>query len=105
MRAGALSSRVTIEQLVTGQDVIGQPVATWTTLATVWAHILHRSGSEAIKAGADVSIVQASIRIRRRTDITAAMRVVHGATIYQIQSVLPDEQDRERLDLVCQVVA
>jgi SPP1 family predicted phage head-tail adaptor len=46
---------------------------------------------EAIKAGAEASVVQASIRIRYRTDVTSAMRVVHGSTTYEIKAVLPDE--------------
>ena len=104
MQAGRLNSRVTIKQLTDGQDEIGQPVQMWTDLATVWANIKHKSGSETIKADQDVSIVQASIRIRRRTDVTAAMRVHHGATVYEIRAILPDEDRREHVDLVCERV-
>ena len=104
MRAGPLNNRVTLQALVEGQDEIGQPVTAWADLATVWADIRHQSGSEAIKANAETSIVKASIRIRRRTDVTAAMRVVHGATVYEIKAVLPDEQSRDKMDLVCEVV-
>lgn len=105
MRAGTLNSRVKLQSLTEGQDEIGQPVSVWTDFATVWADIRHQSGREAIKADKDVSIVEASIRIRRRTDVTAAMRVVHGATVYEIKAVLPDEQHKDRVDLVCEVVA
>lgn len=104
MQAGRLNSRVTIKQLTDGQDEIGQPIQTWTDLATVWANIKHKSGAESIKADQDVSIVQASIRIRRRADVTAAMRVHHGAAVYEIKAVLPDEQRREHVDLVCEIV-
>ena len=104
MKAGPLNSRVSIMQLVAGQDEIGQPTQTWETLATVWASILHQNGAESIRADKEASIVKASIRIRRRTDVTAAMRVHHGATVYEIKAVLPDEQDRERLDMVCEAV-
>lgn len=104
MRAGQLNSRATIQRLTSGQDSIGQPATTWTDVATVWANIRHKSGSEAIKADKDVSIVQASIRIRRRTDVTAAMRVLYGSTVYEIKVVLPDERHKDRLDLVCEVI-
>ena len=104
MQIGKLNRKVTIQHLVEGQDEIGQPVTTWEPLATVWASVRYLSGAETIKAGAQVSTTQASIRIRRRTDVTAAMRVVLGSTVFQIKSVLPDEQERERLDLVCEVV-
>lgn len=104
MRTGSLNCRVTIKYLNSGQDALGQPVQTWSDFVTVWASILHKSGAESIRADKDTSINQASIRIRRRTDVTPAMRVYYGSTVYQIKAVLPDEQDRERLDLSCEVI-
>lgn len=100
-----LKHRVAIEQPATGQDELGQPVPGWSTLATVWADIRYTNGAEAIRADAVGSKVRASVRIRRRTDVTSAMRVVHGVTVLQILAVLPDEQTRERIDLVCEVIA
>jgi SPP1 family predicted phage head-tail adaptor len=105
MKIGALNRKVTIQHLVDGQDEIGQPVTTWATLATVYADIRHLSGLESIKADAQTATVKASIRIRRRSDVTAAMRVAHGATTYEINAVLPDEQRRDHLDLSCEVVS
>lgn len=105
MKTGQLNSYVAIQQLTTGQDEIGQPTTAWTTLASVWADIRYLQGLETIKGGAETSIVKTSIRIRRRTDITASMRVVYGSTTFQIKSVLPDEQNRVHVDLVCEVVA
>lgn len=102
MRVGQLKHRVTVKYLNSGQDDIGQPVQTWSDLASIWADIRHLNGSESLRADADSSIVKASIRIRRRTDVTPAMRVYHGSTIYEIKAVLPDEQNRERLDLSCE---
>ena len=104
MFAGKLNRRVVIQQLTAGQDDIGQPVQTWATLATVWAHILHISGRESIQADADTATLKASIRIRYRTDVTSAMRVVHGAKTYEIKAVLPDEEGRDHVDLSCELV-
>ena len=104
MEAGKLNSRVKIQQLAAGQDSIGQPVQTWSDVATVWANIKSASGVkalEAMRAGADSSITLVSMRVRRRTDITAAMRVSHGTVIYNITGVLPDEQAKTYMDLVC----
>lgn len=105
MDAGRLNQRVKIQQLAAGQDAIGQPVQTWSDLATVWSRILMKNGAQAIKGDADVSLVQASIRIRRRTDIAAGMRVLHGTVVYDIKAVLPDEERRTHVDLVCERVA
>lgn len=103
MRSGSLRHRVNIEQR-TGVDELGQPLDVWTLVAAVWADIKHLSGLSAIKAGADTSIVQASIRIRHREGLNAGMRVVHGADIYDIRAPLPDGK-RQYIDLVCQRVA
>jgi len=105
MQAGKLNSRITIQRLIDGQDEIGQPVSTWTDVATVWADVAHKSGLETIKADAPVSVVKASIRIRYRTDITAGMRVTLGSTHYDVMAALPDEGRREYTDLVCQTGA
>lgn len=110
LNAGSLNSRVAIKYLAAGQDDVGQPVLTWTHLITdtadnsVWANIRHPTGAESSLADKDTSITRASIRIRRRTDVTPAMRVYYGSTVYEIEAVLPDEQDRDRVDLLCEVI-
>ena len=103
MRAGRLSSRVTIQQRTDTQTEVGEQVPTWSTLAAVWADVIHNSGLETIKAGASASVVKASIRVRYRADVKPSMRVVKGADIYNIEAVLPD-QGREYCDLVCELV-
>lgn len=98
-----LPTLVTIEQPEGGQDDVGQPNTGWDELAQVWADVRHQSGLESIRSGAEVSTVRASIRIRWRTDITSAMRVVDPTSglTYEIKSVLLD-QARRHVDLVCE---
>lgn len=105
MDSRRLNRRVVLQQLVAGQDEIGQPTQVWSTLATAWANVRYLSGVETIKADAVATSAKVSIRIRYRADVTAAMRVVLGATVFQILAVLPDEQAKERLDLACEVIA
>jgi SPP1 family predicted phage head-tail adaptor len=104
MKIGTLNRRVTIQQSDGTQDSIGQPSG-WSTLATVWANVLFLNGAETLRADAPTSVAKASIRIRRRTDVTASMRLVLGATVFQIKAVLPDEQGKQYVDLACEVVA
>jgi len=103
MQAGRLNRRCVIQQPGTAEDELGQPIPGWVDVATVWADIRMKSGIEAIKAGAPVSTVQASIRIRYRAGVTAGMRVVHNLVAYNIQAVMPDVSGREFLDLACEV--
>lgn len=105
MQAGRLNRRCTLQAPGTTQDELGQPIPGWTDVATVWADIRMKSGLESIKAGAPVSVVQASIRVRHRAGITAGMRVVHNLQAYDIKAVMPDVSGREFLDLVCEIVA
>lgn len=104
MQIGKLKNRVTIQQLTAGQDEIGQPVTTWSDVATAWANIRHISGIEAVRADSFASIVKVSIRIRYRVGINAGMRILHDSTAYNITAVLPDEGKKQYADLVCEVV-
>jgi SPP1 family predicted phage head-tail adaptor len=104
-----LNVQVLIKQLEDGQDEAGQPALTWENLISsgdgkVWANIKHLSGLEAIKANAETSVVLTSIRIRRRTDVTPAMRVHYGSTVYEIKAILPDVEGKVYMDLACQIV-
>ena len=105
MQAGRLNRRCTLQQPGTATDELGQPIPGWTDVATVWGDVRLRSGLESVKAGAVVSTVQASVRIRYRCGINAGMRLVHNLQAYEILAVQPDVGGREYVDLVCQVVS
>lgn len=105
MQAGRLNRRCTLQAPGTTQDELGQPIPGWTDVATVWGDVRLRSGLESIKAGAVVSTVQASVRIRYRTGINAGMRVLVDSVPYEVLAVQPDVGGREYVDLVCQVVS
>ena len=104
MQAGRLNRRCTLQSPSQSVDELGQPIPGWTDVATLWGDIRMKSGLEAIKAGASISVVQASIRVRYRAGITAGMRVVHNLQAFNITAVLPDVGGREYVDLVCEVV-
>lgn len=94
---------VSIEQRTAGRDAAGQPLPdAWAELRKEWADIRTTGGLEAIRAGAVTSTVNASIRLRFCEDLDASMRVVYGATVYQVLSVLPDA-GRVYVDLLCEV--
>ena len=105
MQAGRLNRRCQLQSPSQSVDELGQPIPGWTDVATVWADIRLKSGLESIKAGAPVSTVQASIRIRYRAGINAGMRVVHNLQVYEILAVQPDVGGREYVDLVAEVVS
>lgn len=104
MQAGKLTERITIQRPTGVRDEWNTPEPqAWEDVASVWSNIKHQSGSESIRAGADVSIVRASIRIRWRTGIDAGMRVLHKGQVFDIEAVLPGA-DRTYVDLVCKLL-
>lgn len=103
-RAGTLRDRIHIQRRLSGGG-LGQPSTTWEDVLPepIWANIRFGSGSEAIRAGQIASKAQVSIRIRKLAGITAEMRAVCDGVEYAIKAVLPDLQNREYVDLVCEV--
>lgn len=107
LNAGDLRRRVRIERRGTGTDAIGQPLDTWEEVATVWADIRGQTGMGTItrqQEGIPASVERYSIRIRYRDGITAGMRVVYGAHVFDIRQVRMDFEGREYTDLVCELV-
>lgn len=101
MKAGELTRSITIQHKAARGD--GEPFPLeWVDLARVWADVRMLSGLETVKAGVDVSVVKASIRIRYRDDVTAGMRVVYQNTVFDIRAVLPDIAGRVYCDLACE---
>ena len=98
-----LNQRITLQRPVTGQDDIGQPLTGWEWVADLWADVRHQNGLQTIKAGAETSIVKASIRIRKRSDVSPAMRVIYQSAVYEIEAVIP--QGVEWQDLICKAAA
>ncbi len=100
MRSGQLNRRLTLQHRTSSRDTAGQPIPSWSTVATIWADVRVQNGVQTLKADAEISVLRASIRIRYRTDINAGMRALLGSTVYDIEAVLPDESCRQYLDLV-----
>jgi SPP1 family predicted phage head-tail adaptor len=94
-----LNKRITLQAPMTGQDDYGAPLTGWTDVVSVWASIEDISGREFVAANATQNGVQTKITIRYRDGVVAAMRVLHGAVVYNIEAVLG--QDRRELLLMC----
>lgn len=102
MDPGKFKHRVTVQER-TGRDDYGQPLPNgWVDVAPrVRANIRTLTGREFATSGSEASEVTTSIRLRYRTGLRAGMRVVHGDTVYDIQAVLPNEENRRYVDLAC----
>lgn len=104
MKSGELTQRVSLERLQEGQDPYGQPLTDWLPVATVWAAVEPLTGREYIAASALISAVEARITLRYRPGVSSAMRVIHGADVYGIQSVIHVKSAKQVLQLMCRAV-
>jgi SPP1 family predicted phage head-tail adaptor len=103
MDIGRLNKRITIQTQSTAYDEVGQLIDDWSTFATVWANIAHKSGIESIKAEAVASMVKASFRIRYLAGVNAGMRIIFLGSQYQILAVLAHVDDNRYVDLVAEL--
>lgn len=85
---GALRRRVTLEALSRLPDGGGGGALTWTAVATLWAELRSLSGSEQVVADGLQGRVTHEITIRKRMDVSPAMRVRYGSRIFVIWAVL-----------------
>lgn len=98
-----LNHRVLLEQTQDGADSVGQPLTGWVSLGKKWADVKVLSGLATIRAGAESSVVKASIRFNFGVTLAAGMRVIYDGTAYSIKAVLPGG-DRRYIDCSCEVV-
>jgi SPP1 family predicted phage head-tail adaptor len=105
MDAGILNRRIIIQQPSAAQDAYGQPVAGYTTLATVWAAVEPLSGRQLFAAKQAQSEVSVQVTIRYLATVTTAMQVVYGTHIYGIDAIIDYESRHESMVLLCKEIA
>lgn len=96
---GKLRERIVIEFASTNTDVEGQPIRSWSTLATVWARAEFLSGRELETLQKIDARTAVRFTIRYRTDVTALMRVTWRSSTWNIHTILPFE-DRHYTRLI-----
>ncbi|HEX6050026.1 MAG TPA: phage head closure protein [Gemmatimonadaceae bacterium] len=106
LRAGQLRTPLTVQQKVETPDGQGGSTFAWDTVATpVWAKWVPAAATgDTNEADQTVSRRQYTATIRRRSDITAAMRVNTSGVTYDITAVLPSDDYPDALVLQCREV-
>lgn len=101
--AGRLRHRVSVQALSVTLDAdTGIRTEAWAEIALVPAEVAPLSGRELIAAQSVQSKTTTRVRMRYRPDITSTHRLVHGSTVYNIESVVPDPVSGIRhLTLLC----
>ena len=99
------NDRLTFSAPPPDRDSLGQPSRNqeWAPVEPgAWGDVRHLGGLETLRAGAQVSVLRASIRTWYRADVNETMRVGHNGRIYDIKSPPLRNADRRFMDLVCE---
>ena len=100
-QVGNLDRRVTIQEQTTVVQPSGQHKNTgWSDLADVWAAIMIKGGGEKYEDSQRVANLSTTFQIRKRSDVTVEMRVVHDSKNYYIHQIIEVGRDK-RLNLLC----
>ncbi len=105
MQGGNLRHRVTIQYQKPPEttDNFGETTTAWIDLATVWAQVDSTSGTEMVDKAEWRAVNIYSIRMRRRTDVTAAMRAIYVGRTFNILSISEANVPIE-MTLICREV-
>lgn len=97
-----LRHQVALQSRSTVNDGFGQDMNAWTTVGTPFAEIEPAFGTSQQSGEAQTSSITHVLTIRFRPNITARMRVVYGARIFEILSVIDLEERHFWLQLLCE---
>lgn len=87
MGCGALNRRLTFEANTPSRDALGQPIESWSTLATVWAAIDYGNGGEKIENDREIHTSKITFTVRYRADVSVKNRILFEGEYYDIRDI------------------
>ena len=94
-----LRQRLVVEAPTVSTDAEGGASYAYSTYATVWGLVVPLRGDIRDEAGAGGAVLTHDVVIRRRIDLTTAMRLRIGARLLAIRAV--EDGDPSRRSVVC----
>ena len=95
MRSGQLRHKVIIQVLTETRDSMGGVAESWATFQTRWAEVKPITGKERYASAERTGETTHHITMRHTAGITRKHRILWGARVFDIQSVInADERDR-----------
>lgn len=105
MDIGKLNKRITFLKPCSLEDDMGQEVAGWEELKTVWATVKPFKSSEGKFMAKLKPEVTHRIYVRYRKDVTSDMRILYHGRIFEIAGPPIDVDERhEMLEIQCEEV-
>jgi len=103
MKTGKLDQQIVIQSLTETSDG-GSLSRSWSTLATVFGHVMTQRGSEAFEAARVNARETIRVMIRYRSDVTTKHRIQWASQSYDITAVDRSGRREGELWLTAQVV-
>lgn len=97
--AGALGERIELQRRGNGRDALGGADGGWISLGFAWAGIEYERAGPGVAAGAIEDGPRWRVTMRARDDVAAGDRLIWGARVLRVRSVLRDPRWRDRLIL------
>ncbi len=88
---------------ITGKGIDKTEV--WVDVCTEWASIRPVSASEIIKSRREEMIISHRIKIRYRSGITSAMKIIYGSREFDINSVINIDEANREIEILATEVA
>ncbi len=100
MGAGQMRTSITIQDPNTSQDALGEEVKSPSTLATVWARKIEKSGKEYFTQSGEVAQAAVVYQVYYRSDVTTDHIIVDGSRTLDIVSIVPDAREM-MMEIIC----
>ena len=96
MNPAQLNQRLTIEQKTGVEDDTGNTLDEWQLFKRVWAKLTPQASSETESSDSTQAVTRYQVRIRYRSNVTAAMRLTKGERIFHITAPPINEHGKRR---------
>ncbi len=87
MRGGSLDRRIVFQSASEVRDSHGEPIATWSTFATVWAQRKDVRSQERFTSDQRLAVRSAMFRLYWLAGIDEAMRIIDDGATYEITGI------------------
>lgn len=98
---GELTKRGQLQQETVTRGPSGQPISSWSTVASVWFAMLNQSGREVVTAREVIPEMTHTLKIRYQPNITGKLRFVFGSRVFDVLAVRNPQEANEHLLLDC----
>lgn len=93
-RIGQLDRQIVLQSRYEARDAMGQPVQTWSTVATIWARMEDAAGNTRLAGNEIVAGVERVYTMHYVTGVDTRHRILDGGVAWDIVRVVEEQRER-----------